>query len=59
MIEIVQNKMLVNQIEVIKEDDRNGNIVVINKHMELHEIDEEKERVEEMLLWMKSSRRLK
>ena len=42
MIEIVQNKMLVNQIEVIKEDDRNGNIVVINKHVELHEIDEEK-----------------
>ena len=36
MIEIAQNKMLVNQIEVIKEDDRNGNIVVIIKHVELH-----------------------
>ena len=37
----------------------NGNIVDANNHVELHEIDEEKASAEDMLLWVKSARRLK
>ena len=39
---IIQKKVLVNEIEVMKKEVRNGNIVDINKYVQLNEIDEEK-----------------
>ena len=56
---IVQNKVLVNEIEDVKEESRCEKIVNVNNHAEFHKIDEKKENAEDMLSWVKSARRFK
>lgn len=46
---IVQKKVLVTEIDVIKKEDRNGNIADVNNHIELHDLGKKKESLEGML----------